>query len=199
MEQPRRQVATQWTQLTAQDKDRFCFAVEARDQRAGESMAGLLGMGRPRGAGGLGAAASSDINELARGLGFDKHLAGHDAERVLRLSAARADDAWVAVALVGLGVQIAQELRRREGIMLTMMLCRADLHNTTRKKGKYVPDPLGFHATMALKTADEAAGHTMIHVSSLGCLSVVLVCAPAIMETAIERAHKERAWAVVRS
>ncbi|KAF4506063.1 hypothetical protein G6O67_006185 [Ophiocordyceps sinensis] len=69
------------------------------------------------------------------------------------------------VALVGLGLQVAQEVRRRQGVMLTMMLCRADLHNTTKVNGKYVPDLMGYHATMACKTTELEASdaHVVCH------------------------------------
>ncbi|KAM4060212.1 hypothetical protein HRG_002184 [Hirsutella rhossiliensis] len=42
-------------------------------------------------------------------------------------------------------------------------------------------------------------GHTMIHVSSLGCLSVVLVSAPAIIDAANEWKETPEVWRAVRT
>lgn len=42
------------------------------------------------------------------------------------------------------------------------MRTRADLHDTKKEKGKYVPDPMGFHATMACKTAELEAHDTHV-------------------------------------
>jgi hypothetical protein len=50
--------------------------------------------------------------------------------------------------------------------MLTRLLIRSDIHNTTTNKGRHVIDPKGWHGTFSFKTSDQLLRE--FHVASHG-------------------------------
>ncbi|KAM4059514.1 hypothetical protein HRG_014113 [Hirsutella rhossiliensis] len=51
---------------------------------------------------------------------------------------------------------------------------------------------------LAFQPTTEQRQGREVHLSSLDCISVVLMCAPAIMDTAIERDEAPNVWRAVR-